>query len=222
MVIIPFSLFFWTFEIFIIQNSNKALFQYNHNAIIKFRKLSWLKCYSLIHNPYSSSANWLILPFKPIFCSRIQSWITFCNSLSCFFALFQCETVSQPCFVFHIGIPCRCTCVIVSMTWFSTPTGFLAGTHQKMLWPPQHDASGGTRCQSLSQQTCTEHVLGAEFWSPHMESNHGLTSEEDRKWLCPNPVGAITVSKALQERAQEEWRRSCIWNGLEGRQGVLQ
>lgn len=87
MVIIPFSPFFWTFEIFIIQNSNNALFPYNHSAIIKFRKLSLLKYYSLTYNPYSSLANWLTLPFKPTFCSRIQSWITFCSSLSCFFAI---------------------------------------------------------------------------------------------------------------------------------------
>lgn len=124
MVIIPFSPFFWTFEIFIIQNSNNALFPYNHSAIIKFRKLSSLKYYSLTYNPYSSLDNWLTLPFKPTFCSRIQSWITFCSSLSCFFALYQSETASQPFFVFHIGILFRCTCAIVTMTWFSTPTGF--------------------------------------------------------------------------------------------------
>lgn len=82
----------------------------------------------------------------------------------------------------------------------------------------------GSFTQSFIQQTHTEYVLGAKLWSPQIESNRGLTSEEDGKLgekLHPNPMGTFTaMSKALQGKALEEGTRVCVWNHLEGGIGV--
>lgn len=160
-----------------IQNSNKRVFQINHCAVIKFTKLSSLKYYFLIYNPYSSSASWLMLPFIPIFCFqnpivnhifqllvRLLCSLSIWNSFSAFLCLSHWYALSS-----HL---CKCVHDLI----------LESSRIRAAMWPKMpYDTSGGTRCRPLIQEPCAEHVLGAELWSPQAESNHGLTGEEDRK-----------------------------------------